>query len=385
MRECTSAGILQKRGCPYDLHRLKAFTLFQMRRLSPILSAVFLSAAAALAAGNAATTPVDGLSQAEMDRALDAIWLKTPRPEQRSPESAKRAALQAYLTRLGPGVGLFEAAPEPLSEDDFPALRFHSEVLAGKTAYVRLGAFNAELPVRVEAALRDFAQLGARSLILDLRATPAEGTLRIAAELSGHFLPKGAPIFSLRTSVGVGEPLQSQDPEVERFQILILTGVRTAGPVEAFAAALRARLGATLIGAPTQGQAADFELIALGENRFLRLPSAEATLPEEPDLFPKGLKADIPFRADAEDTDAALLYAAKEGRVAPLLQETERPRLNEAALVEGRNPETEAWIEAQLNRSKPKPPRVPRDLQLNLAMDFLRAWDGLHGQAAVQP
>jgi C-terminal processing protease CtpA/Prc len=143
--------------------------------------------------------------------------------------------------------------------------------------------------------------------------------------------------------------------------------------VEALAAVLRVRLGATVIGCATRGEAADFECIPLQNGRILRLPAKLAVLPERPGLFPKGIQPDVPSRATAEATDAALQRAATEGRVSVLLSETERPRMNEAALAAGKNPEMESWIQTQLAKKKgaPRPGKTVRDETLQLAVDFL--------------
>lgn len=330
---------------------------------------------------------VDLLSVEETDAALEAIWRKTPEPGQRSPESAKRAALQAYLDRLGPGTGLFTEPSLELNEADFPPLKFHSELLPGKIGYVRLGRLHADLAPRLESTLRDFAQLGARHLILDLRATPAHGTLADAADLAGCFVPEGTPLFSQRTSGETSAPLLGKRSPVARLRMLLLTGPRTAGPVEAFAAVLHVRAGATLLGSRTPGQAADFEQVPLQNSRFLRLPARLAVLPERPGLFAKGLQPDVPCAVQQEASDAALLQAATAGRIAPLLHETERPRMNEAALVAGRNPELEVWIQNQIRKKQgvaPQPPTV-KDEALRLAVDFVTAIEALDSSAAALP
>jgi hypothetical protein len=335
----------------------------------------------------AAPATVDSLSAEETDAALELIWRKTPDPAQRSAASAKRAALEAYLNRLGPGTGLFAEPPALLGEAEFPPLQFHSELLPDKVGYVRLGSLHSHLQARLEAVLRDFAQLGARQLILDLRATPAQGTLQDAADLAACFVPEGTPLFALRTGAGTRPPLLGNRPPLARLRILLLTGPRTAGPIEAFVAVLHARTGATVLGSPTKGQAADFELAPLQNGRVLRLPVQLAVLPEYPELVPKGFAPDVPCLVPQEEGDAALCRAATDGRVAPLLQETERPRLNEAALVAGKNPELELWIQTQLQNKRTPQTQVDRikDEALRLALDFVTAIEALDARQPALP
>lgn len=342
---------------------------------------LLLSCACARAEGVSAP-----LSDAQVDRALDAIWLKAADPEQRSPDSAKRAALEAYLTRLGPGTALVtKAETAPLAESEFPPLRFHSEVLPGGTGYIRMGAFVPGLPGMLEPVLRDFAQMRTASLVLDLRATPAQGTLSLAAEVAACFLPANSHVFTVRSSHEPSVEVRTEKPALAVFRLVVLTGQRTGGPVEAFAGALRSCAGAAIVGVSTRGQAADFELVPLGKDTFLRLPVREALVSGAPGLNPDGLHPDIICTATPEATDAALLRAAADGKVAPLLKQTERPRLNEAALVAGVNPETEAWIQAQLRKGRPKPDPLPKDAALTMAVDFLTAWESLHGKNAPRP
>jgi hypothetical protein len=353
--------------------------------LRPCMSGLLMIAMPILLLPTAAKTAppvsaVDLLSAEETDAALDAIWKKTPEPAKRSPDSAKRAALQAYLQRLGPGTGLHTDPPVELNETDFPPLKLHSELLPGKIGYLRLGRLQPGLAERLESALRDFAQLGAHNLILDLRATPAQGTLADAAALAECFVPEGTPLFSQRTNKGTDAPLKGSRTPAARLRVLLITGPRTAGAIEAFAAVLRVRTGATVLGSPTRGEAADFEQVPLQNGRFLRLPTRLAVLPERPGLFPNGLLPDVPCSVSQQASDAALRRAAAEGRVAPLLHETERPRMNEAALVAGKNPEMEAWIQNQLQKKQPKKtqPTAAKDEALRLAVDFITALDTLN-------
>lgn len=327
------------------------------------------------------------LSEAQVDRALDAIWQKTPSEEKRSADFTKRAALEAYLQKLGPGTTVVAGvdALEPQKESDFPPLHFHSELLPGNTGYIRMGSFLSNLPDKLDPVLRDFSQTGARNLILDLRATPPQGTLDLVAGIAGCFLPAATPLFTQRESDGSSEVVQTKRSAVARFRTVVLTGSRTGGPVEVLAAVLRASGGATIIGVSTQGRAADFDVVPLGGGAFLRLPVREASVAGAPGLFPDGVHPDIVCSATPEAVDTALLRAAKEGRVAPLLKQTPRTRLNEAALVAGENPEMEAWIQSQMTKGKERTEPVPRDAALFLAMDFLTAWDSLFGKADALP
>lgn len=325
------------------------------------------------------------LTDIQVERALEAIWLRTPAPEKRSPDSAKRAALDAYLERLGPGTAIVTKADLLTGETPFAASQFHSEVIAPSVGYIRLGAFLNTLPERLEPALRDFEQIGVRSVILDLRATSARGSLSLASDVASYFLPEGTAAFQIQSAGRSNETIRTGKNPVISFRLVLLTGDRTAGPVEAFAGALRAHGGGLIIGVSTQGQAADFEMIPIGNECFLRLSVREALVGSAPQLVPDGLHPDIICNSTPAETDAVLLKEAQEGRVANLLKQTERPRLNEASLLANKNPETEAWIQTQLNRNRPKPEPPLKDAALTMAMDFLTGWEALYGRASGLP
>lgn len=325
------------------------------------------------------------LTDTQVDRALEAIWLQTPSAEKRSPDAAKRAALEAYLTRLGPGTAIVSKADTVQNEAPFAASAFHSEVITPSTGYIRLGTFSESLSKRVEPALRDFKQIGVQSVILDLRATTARGTLALSGEIASYFLPEGVEVIKIQSSKQGLETIRTGRNQVAQFRLLILTGTRTAGPVEALAAALRAHGGALIIGVPTPGHAADFDLVPLGKDTFLKMPVREAVSAGSQQEFTSGLHPDIHCHSTPEETDAALLKETQEGRVVNLLKETERPRLNEAALVANKNPETEFWIQTQLGRAQTRQAPLPRDAALTMALDFLAGWDALYGRSASLP
>ena len=349
-------------------------------------SSVFAALTAAFVVGPlASASGAESLTDSQVERALEAIWLRTPSAEKRSADSAKRAALEAYLTRLGPGTTIITKQDVGANETVFPAGTFHSEVLAPTIGYIRLGAFSEDLEKRIESALRDFEQLGVRNVIIDLRATSAHGSLALAGEIASYFLPEGSPVFELQGAGQPGQAVKAGKKRVSQFRLLLLTGDRTAGPVEALAAALHAHGGALVIGVSTQGQAQDFELVPLGNGTFLRMPVREALVKGAPGLVPDGLHPDIICNATPEETDAVLLREAQEGRLATLLTETERPRLNEAALVANQNPETEFWIQKQLKRTPPKQSTMARDAALTMALDFIVGWDALYGRSPILP
>ena len=107
----------------------------------------------------------------------------------------------------------------------------------------------------------------------------------------------------------------------------------------------------------------------LPSGQRLRIAVAEVALPENVSVFPGGVKPDVPVDVP-QTTTAAVLKAALDGGVAPLVVETERARMNEAALVAGTNPELDA-VQAAARAKGEKPKTALRDAVLQRALDAL--------------
>jgi hypothetical protein len=65
-----------------------------------------------------------------------------------------------------------------------------------------------------------------------------------------------------------------------------------------------------------------------------------------------------------------IFQASSEKGMSPFIYETERPHLNEAALLAGTNPELDAAEAAQQRRGR-APDRIPRDSVLQRAIDLV--------------
>jgi hypothetical protein len=93
------------------------------------------------------------------------------------------------------------------------------------------------------------------------------------------------------------------------------------------------------------------------------------------------MKPDVAVAVAPADTEEVLAVELEKG-VMPLVTEKERPRLNEAALVAGTNPDLEAMIAAQEHRGDRAKPAL-RDEVLERALDFITSVSiyekGMHG------
>jgi hypothetical protein len=335
------------------------------------LAALFLAAASALRAESpppAAAPPtslVDSLSAAELDEVIALLRDHFIKPEMLADLALKRATVQGTIERLAPGAAILQA-PAADQNDVSP---FRSEILDGRIGYARLGSVTPENVTALDAALAKFAEKKLGSLVLDLRATPGSSDVEQTAEVCRRFVPKGKVLFNVRkANVKQEQVLTSRDDPKFHGIVVVLVDRDTAGSAEVIAAVLRSYVNAMVIGQQTRGEAVEFANFPLASGKLVRIAVAEVALPDKTTVFPGGVKPDLAVDVPQETTDAVLKQGLEKG-VSDLVFETERVRMNEAALVAGTNPELDAAQSAQKNKTERKV--LLRDAVLQRAVDFI--------------
>lgn len=334
------------------------------RALAAVLTLPTLTFAEGLKPPPSRTVTVDALPAEALDEAVELLREHYLTPAALDEQELKRATLQGLLERLGTGVSLVK----PGAGAEAPLSPFRSEVLDGRIAYVRLGTIRDEHLAQLDQALADFNARSLSALILDLRATPAGTDYERAAEVCRRFTPKGRVLFTVRKPRAQEERvLTSREEPAYSGLLAALVDADSAGSAEVIAAVLRAETRAMVIGQQTKGEAVEFADLALPGGRVLRAAVAEVVLPQGAPVFPGGLTPDLRVDVPQETTDALLATQMEKGAAGSVF-ETERRKMNEAALVAGVNPEIEALETAQRD-AKEKP--VVRDVVLQRAVDFI--------------
>ena len=293
---------------------------------------------------------VDSMDPADLKEAIQLLKSNYIKPEALNETELDRATFEGILTRLGRGVVLL---PDASAEPAGPATPFFGEILEGHIGYLRLGALTRPNLDALDASLKTFASKKVDAIVIDLRASPATNDFATASEFAKRFCPKGKPLFSLRKTAAKQERTftSDRDPSYQGLTILLADG-DTAGAAEAIAGAIQLYNRALIIGQPTAGRAVEYSDLKLPSGKILRVAVGEAVLPEDRPLFPGGLKPDVPVEMPAADKREVFQQSREKG-MTPFVVEVERPHLNEAALISGRNPELEALEAAQ--RSRPRP------------------------------
>jgi hypothetical protein len=310
---------------------------------------------------------VDSLSEADLDQTLRLLKESYQKPEALSGIEMKRALIQGIMQRLAPGIEIIKELPVP-SGDVSP---FRAEVLANRIGYARLGSINPKNLGSLDLALVDFEAKKIGSMVLDLRATPPGMDFASVANICQRFCPKGLTLFSIKRSSQKDQIFSTIADPSYRGTLALLVDSSNAGSTEIIASVLRTHAKAMVIGSLTQGQIAEFTDLPLIGGQFLHLAVAEVCLPEKFWAFPRGIKPDIVVDVSRELT-IELLQREMENGVSEWVSDIERPRMNEASLVAGTNPELDALQLAQKTKRERHPPPL-KDVVLQRALDFMIA------------
>ena len=310
---------------------------------------------------------IDAMGSADLQQAIQLLKSNYINADALNETELNRAMLAGVLLRLGAGAQLLPGKPAEAPE---LASAAYGDILEDHIAYLRFGALTPENLQALDAKMQTFGGKKIDAAVIDLRASPGTNDFALAAEFAKRFCAKGKPLFTLRKAAGRQERpfVSDRDPAYQGLMI-VLADRDTSGPAEAIAGALRIHNKALVIGQPTAGRAVEYSDLPLNHGRLLRVAIAEAVLPEGRALFPGGLKPDLPVEMSQADKRLVFQQSLEKG-MAPFVFESERPHLNEAALIAGRNPEIEATEAAQ--RRGRNAERIPtRDPVVQRAVDVV--------------
>jgi len=308
---------------------------------------------------------INSLGESDLQAAITLLKTNFASPDAITETELNRATLMGLLIRMPGGLMLLP------NRENTPAEAvgsFYGEIFEARIGYLRLGEFNSSNLKELDKKLQEFAQKKVDALIIDLRASNT-GDFASGAEFAKRFCPKGKPLFALRKP-GARQDRQFTSDRDPAFQglIVLLADSDTAGGAEAFAAAVRLYDKALIIGQSSAGRAVEYSDLPLPSGKILRVASAEAVLPDGQLLFPGGVKPDLPVEMSVVDKRQIFRLSGEKG-MGPFVYETERPHLNEAALIAGTNPEFE--IPDAQRRTRARSGQPPRDSVLQRAIDVV--------------
>ncbi len=325
---------------------------------------------------------LQALTPADLQQAVPLLRQHYVNPAALNDTELQRATLAGLLDRLDRRVRLLPPKTGPAAT---PA-PFYREIIDGRIGYLRPGELSRPQLQELETTLRGFAGKKVGAVILDLRGSVETNDFATAAEFAKRFVPQGRPLFSLRGPGGktVRDFVSDQAPLYQGL-IAVLVDRDTAGATEALAALLRFTNRAIIIGQTTAGSAVDYSDLTLPSGRILRVAVAEAILPDERARYPQGVPPDLPVALGAAAKKQIFQESLTKG-MAPFVFETDRPHLNEAALIAGTNPEIDAAQAAQQRRSENGPkPLALHDTVLQRGVDLVTSIEVYEKQTSGAP
>ena len=306
---------------------------------------------------------IDSLSPADLQEAIPLLKKNFTDPGAISETQLSRATIEGLMARLGPGVMLL---PDKASAEATSPAAFYGEILENHIGYLRPGTFNAANLTALDQKLTEFATKKVDALVVDLRASSGSD-LQVAADFSKRFTTKGKTLFSVRKQGKQDRIFTSdRDPAYQGLIVLLADG-ETAGGAEAFASALRFYDKAMIIGQPTASRAVEYSDLPLPSGKILRVAVSEVVAPDGKSLYPAGVKPDLPVDMSAAEKRQIFQASTTKG-MSSFIYESERPHLNEAALLAGTNPELET-IDQRRGRAQER--AMPRDAMLQRALDLV--------------
>jgi hypothetical protein len=307
---------------------------------------------------------IDSLSSADVQKTIDLLKTNYINPDALNDAEIDRAKLEGLLTRLGRGAVL---APANTAANSLPAT-FDSDTLSGHVGYLRIGDLTRANLDALDNALKNFGPKKIDAAVVDLRASTSSTDLEIAAEFAKRFCAKGKTLFTLHKVAARQDRTFSSDrePSFEGLLIVLVDG-ETSGAAEIVAAVLRADARALLVGAPTAGRAFEYSDFKLSNGTTFRVAVGEAVLPGGARILPDGAAPDIAVEMPPNEKREIFQQSHDKG-MGSFVFEPERPHMNEAALIAGRNPEIDA---AEARRTRGGEKSTLRDPVVQRALDIV--------------
>lgn len=298
------------------------------------------------------------------------------------------ATVVGILQTIGAGAIIITSGSEkteaPASTTP-PAHLARAEIIEPAIGYIRVTDVVAETIAAVDTELTKFSNAKTIGYVLDLRY--ADGSdYDAAAALASRFLSDGQELFTLKSANAEPKIFRSSASHITTVPkgagfgeapLMVLVNDRTRGSAEAVAGALRSQNRAIIIGNHTAGTAAAWEDVKLSDERVLRVATAKILFPATEsgaaDIFPGGLKADIPVKIDIKIEDELIFNAPTNVTLtASLLPRQKKKGLTEAELVKAFHGESVDEKKVEGQRPDEGEIQKVRDVVLQRAVDILK-------------
>ena len=294
---------------------------------------------------------IDQLTPAEVKETWEKLSNLISKSGGIDPADLERARLQGVLQKLGKNARLTSKK----ATNEIPlGVNFKTEILPRSILYIRLGDLAPDNISQFGESLKKESK--SKAIILDLRATAPNASFEDAARVITFFTGGGKTLFSLVGSgIASGRNFVTQGDALFTGIVFVLINEETRGPAEVVAASLRQQVNALIVGKKSAGEALEFSSLLVNDRLNLEIAVGRIVLPGLPEEFlQNGVTPDLAVKSDLVSEREILGRSEKEG-IAPFLFEIERPHMNEASLVAGRNPELDNYQARKTEKEEPNP------------------------------
>jgi carboxyl-terminal processing protease len=267
---------------------------------------------------------------------------------------------------------------------EVPTVR--QDMIPGGIGYLRIIQFTPLTVDRVEEALRQFADSGYSSLIIDLRSNPG-GLLSGVIDIADFFLSKG-PIVSTRSRVASENHVfyaSSRNTMVPAdLPIVVLIDRGSASASEILAGALQDTGRATIMGEKSYGKGSVQQIKRVGDAGF-RLTMSRYYTPLGKNIDHIGISPDVPIQEPelSEEEEQALSRIIEEELIKDFLSRYPNPTYEDIDSFERELANKDIRLDDryirrlvrnELNRTNNNPPvyDLEFDLVLQEAVNYLR-------------
>jgi C-terminal processing protease CtpA/Prc len=321
------------------------------------------AASPASSAQSGSSRLIDQLDVNQLKEILDKLRTNYVDTRALTNDELNQAAIKLLLAKLGPGVRV-------QTQSEFaratPVRPFRYDVVSNRFSYIRLGTLKDSTLTQLDNALSESRSRNVEGLIIDLRTVSEDSDYDLANSIVSRFVGNGEPTFNLITKGAEPKNFTSQSTPLYHGPIAVLIDRQTAGAAEVIAGVLKTKDRALLIGQTTAGRAVKYKTEPLGDLQ-VSVAESEVQIAGLPLIFPGGLVPDIAVN-EPQDVENQALAQSDSGPLDPFITDEERPRLNEAALVNGTNPELDAYEEQEAGKTSKA---QLKDESLQHAIDFL--------------
>ncbi len=165
-----------------------------------------------------------------------------------------------------------------------------SEMLEGKTGYIRIGAFNEKTSGQFEDAYKELQKQGMDSLVIDLRDNLG-GLVSSCCDTVSQILPKGVIVYEEDRKGTRSQRSSDTDTPIE-VPLVILVNKNTASASEIFTAAVQDYGLCTVVGTVTYGKGIEQNSYTLADGSVFKLTTIHYYTPENRDINGCGITPD---------------------------------------------------------------------------------------------